>query len=297
MQPALASALERFDTAAYAWRDYLKKPLERLRIELSWASLCQHLPRQPIDILDIGGGTGEMAVRLVRAGHTVTLLDPPPTMLAIAREQAMGVLGPQERPRLRIAEATLGELRKQYPAARFSAILCHATMEYLREEQQAWQDLASFARPNALISIVVPNREAAALHVARRGIMPMALEALTTPRAEPDVVFGIQRRTYDVPTLRQRFAEVGIEPQALFGVRVAADYMPDTTLANDPNGVLQFELAAGAMDPYQRVARLLHAVGIRRAQAQEPTLSPEDLVLESTGEEDVTRINTARFRR
>jgi len=297
MQPALASALERFDTAASAWRDYLKKPLERLRIELTWASLCQHLPRQPIDVLDIGGGTGEMAVRLVRAGHTVTLLDPSPNMLAIAREQAMGVLGPQERPRLRIAEATLNELRRQYPQARFSAILCHATMEYLREEQQAWQDLASFARPNALISLVVPNREAAPLHAARRGIMPVAIEALTTPASDPDVIFGIRRRSYDLPALRQRFGEVGIEPQALFGIRVAADFMPDITLANDPNGVLQFELAAGAMDPYQRVARLLHAIGIKRAQPQEASISPEDLVLETTGEDDVTRINTARFRR
>jgi S-adenosylmethionine-dependent methyltransferase len=293
MQSALASALERFDQAATAWRDHLKTPLERLRIELTWASLCQHLPRQPLDILDVGGGTGEMAVRLVRAGHTVTLLDPSPNMLAHAREQAMAVLGPQERPRLRIAEATVAELRKQYPQAQFSAVLCHATLEYLREETQAWQDLASFARPNALISIVVPNREAVPLHVARRGIMPMAMEALSTPRAEPDVVFGIQRRTYDVPTLRQRFQEVGIDPQALFGVRVAADYMPDTALAQDPNGVLQFELAAGAMDPYQRVARLLHAVGVKRGQA-EVMLSPDDLVLEVTGEEDVTRINTGR---
>ncbi|MCY3882260.1 MAG: class I SAM-dependent methyltransferase [Chloroflexi bacterium] len=39
-------------------------------------------------ILEVGAGTGRIALPLARAGHAVTALDPSPTMLAIARERA-----------------------------------------------------------------------------------------------------------------------------------------------------------------------------------------------------------------
>lgn len=39
-------------------------------------------------ILEVGAGTGRIALPLARAGHAVTALDPSPAMLAIARERA-----------------------------------------------------------------------------------------------------------------------------------------------------------------------------------------------------------------
>lgn len=39
-------------------------------------------------ILEVGAGTGRIALPLARAGHPVTALDPSPAMLAIARERA-----------------------------------------------------------------------------------------------------------------------------------------------------------------------------------------------------------------
>ena len=39
-------------------------------------------------ILEVGAGTGRVALPLARAGHAVTALDPSPAMLAIARERA-----------------------------------------------------------------------------------------------------------------------------------------------------------------------------------------------------------------
>ncbi len=39
-------------------------------------------------VLEVGAGTGRIALPLARAGHAVTALDPSPAMLAIARERA-----------------------------------------------------------------------------------------------------------------------------------------------------------------------------------------------------------------
>ena len=41
-------------------------------------------------VLDVGAGTGRLALPLARAGHAVTALDPSPAMLAAARRRAAG---------------------------------------------------------------------------------------------------------------------------------------------------------------------------------------------------------------
>lgn len=43
------------------------------------------LPDRPCRILDIGSGTGALALKLARAGHTVTALEPAAGMMAVAR--------------------------------------------------------------------------------------------------------------------------------------------------------------------------------------------------------------------
>ena len=45
------------------------------------------LPRDPCRILDLGCGTGSIALRLADLGHTVTGLDPAPGMLDVARQK------------------------------------------------------------------------------------------------------------------------------------------------------------------------------------------------------------------
>src|SRR5687768_10558138 len=51
-----------------------------VRHALVTRALLAHLPQQPCRVLDIGGGAGEQALALARAGHTVTLLDSDPAM-------------------------------------------------------------------------------------------------------------------------------------------------------------------------------------------------------------------------
>ncbi|MGZ5367204.1 MAG: class I SAM-dependent methyltransferase, partial [Aeromicrobium sp.] len=58
-----------------------------VRTEVMWQSVLDAVTlaggdATPLDILDLGGGTGSDAVRLAHAGHRVTVVDPSPDALA-----------------------------------------------------------------------------------------------------------------------------------------------------------------------------------------------------------------------
>ena len=52
------------------------------------AALARHLPAPPADVLDVGAGTGAMALLAAELGHRVTALDISPGMLAHAERKA-----------------------------------------------------------------------------------------------------------------------------------------------------------------------------------------------------------------
>lgn len=81
----------RFDAEAAEFETSLVEPWNRLKYELTLAGLLEHLPRagtsMSLAVLDAGGGTGEFGLLLAERGHRLTLLDPSPAMLAIARDK------------------------------------------------------------------------------------------------------------------------------------------------------------------------------------------------------------------
>src|SRR4029077_10422597 len=55
--------------------------------------------RPALDIVDVGGGTGGLAVPFAALGHHVTVVDPSPDALAAAQRRAARARGPAGRPR------------------------------------------------------------------------------------------------------------------------------------------------------------------------------------------------------
>ena len=68
---------ERFRSQAHKYAAYLESVDGRLRLDLTFTNLQEFLPQAEnlLSALDIGCGTGAMAVRLARLGIHVTLLD------------------------------------------------------------------------------------------------------------------------------------------------------------------------------------------------------------------------------
>src|SRR6267142_5538306 len=81
---------ERFGTGAAKYAAYLETPEGRLRLDLAFANLQDFLPQSTRSLLalDIGCGTGAIAVRLARLGLHVTLLDAAVPMLDFAKRAA-----------------------------------------------------------------------------------------------------------------------------------------------------------------------------------------------------------------
>src|SRR5262249_50888870 len=81
---------ERFRSDAQKYAAYLETPEGRLRLDLALANLQEFLPpaKDFLRVLDVGCGTGAIAVRLARLGLHVTLLDSSQAMLDIAKRAA-----------------------------------------------------------------------------------------------------------------------------------------------------------------------------------------------------------------
>jgi len=109
--------LERFRAGAAKYAAYLETPEGRLRVDLSFANLQEFLPQSThsLHALDIGGGTGALAVRLAQLGAHVTLLDSSEPMLEFA-ERSASQAGVAERITLRHDDAT--HISNLFPAKR-----------------------------------------------------------------------------------------------------------------------------------------------------------------------------------
>lgn len=118
-----------------------------LRQHLVMRDLAEVLAR-PQQIVDIGGGTGEMSLKLASLGHPVLMAEPSAEMLAQAqaRFEKAGVA-------VACRQASLSELEGQY-----SLVLFHAVLEWLGEQQQSLAKVMARVAPGGHLSLLFYNR-------------------------------------------------------------------------------------------------------------------------------------------
>lgn len=267
---------DRFDKGAAQYGELLTSPLGRLRSELAVRQLRRLVRLTDVEVLDVGAGTGEIALRLAAEGANVTVLDPAKAMIEQAQRNAAAAPA-AIRQRLRFVQSRLEDVAHAWSDARFQLVVGHCVLEYL-EDEPTWDLLGRLVGPGGTVSVVVPNRHFVPLGLAIRGLCQRALDALGSPRTEPDMTFGIQRRVYEVDGLRSRAARAGLVISGMYGIRVAADFVPDVALEKDFGAILAFEDAAGAVSPYADVARFIHVVAMRDVRDDERTTVRRSLV-------------------
>lgn len=109
-----------------------------------WASA---LPAAPADVLDLGTGTGQVAMHLWALGHRVTGADLAEGMLALAREKAAQVEAP---PTFVVGDAAAPDL----PEASYDAITARYLLWTLRHPREALAGWARLLRPGGTLAIV-----------------------------------------------------------------------------------------------------------------------------------------------
>jgi S-adenosylmethionine-dependent methyltransferase len=260
----------RFDGRAEAWADYNQQPLGRIRREVSWHNLALHLPsavgQRPLRALDAGGGSGELALRLVERGFHVWLLDYAPAMLDQTRQAAQH-LPRDKRERLTLCHAAVEDASQTFSPGFFDVVACHTLVEYLSEPRTVLHAMTGLLCNGGLLSVSFVNRHAEVLRQAWSRADPLgALEQMEAGRFHASL-FDISGVAYTVDEVRPWLEESGLILTANYGVRAFADFVSRERL-DDPDfydALLRLELAAAAQSPYNLLARYVQLIGSKQS--------------------------------
>ncbi|MFF2222257.1 class I SAM-dependent methyltransferase [Streptomyces globisporus] len=213
-------------------------------------------------VLDVGMGQGTQALRLARAGHSVTGLESDAEMLASARA-ALASEPEGIRERVRLIEGDGRDTGVHFLPGSFDVVLCHGVLMYVEEPDPMLAGLARMLAPGGLLSLLVRNADALAMRPGLAGDFGAALAAFDT--AAYTNRLGLTVRADRLDALRATLAGIAAPLHAWYGVRVFTDNVGnDVELpAEELERVLTLENRAGRTDPYRGVAALLHLCGVR----------------------------------
>ncbi|HLJ58951.1 MAG TPA: methyltransferase domain-containing protein [bacterium] len=257
----------RFDRGADRYAAYLATSAGRLRLELAFANLLDFLPRAAavqLRALDLGGGTGEIAVRLARRGVHVTLLDRSPKMLEIA-DRAARQAGVSDD-----IVMTLGDVAASsslFPEGSFDIIVCHHVLEYTPHPAEVLSAAAHVMRRNATatLSVVARNQAGAVVKAAIQSGDLATVERLLADATGDEALFGGRVRLFTPAELRTMLREASFEPVAERGIRVLFDYLAPPIVCEAGEGrIVALERALGARAEFSALARYTQVLARRR---------------------------------
>lgn len=253
---------ERFEDGANRYAAYLDTPDGRLRSDLTFTNLQDFLPLQAkrsLRALDLGCGTGAIAVRLARLGIHVTLLDSSPTMLDIAKRAAQEA-GVTEKVALQHGDAT--QLANLFSTRSFDVILCHNILEYCDDPEAVLRSAARALRDSsAILSVLVRNQAGEVLKAAiQAGDLAAAENGLTAEWGQ-ESLFGGRVRLFTSGSLRAMLTEASLAAIAERGVRVLSDYLPPrVSRSTDYQRIFELERKLGSRPEYAAVSRYIQCL-------------------------------------
>src|SRR5581483_11652789 len=247
---------------AGAYTDYLRTVEGRLRADLTWENLREFLPPKPQRrALDVGCGTGEMALRLAGLGFQVTALDASDAMLAVTKRTAAEA-GLQAL--IGVVCSNAEQLSNLFSPSSFDVILCHNLLEFVDRPSEILRATELLLAPSndALASVIVRNRAGEVLSAALKDCDLAAAEAnLTAPKVRARLIEA-PVSVFTPAELRSMLFAAGLEVLAECGVRALSDYLPQES-ANDPANykrLLTLEQKLGKQPDFAAIARYIQMI-------------------------------------
>ena len=258
------SDAQRFQQEAEKYAAYLETPEGRLRVDLAFANLEEVLPKaeQTLHALDLGGGTGALALRLARIGVHVTLVDASVPMLELAKHAAHEA-GLTDRITLKHGDAT--QLVALFDAGSFDLILCHNVLEFVDDPCAVLRSAARALRdPVGIISVLVRNRAGEVLKAALVNGDLAASERNLSAEWGDESLYGGKVRLFTPESLKDMLAQSSFALTGERGVRVLADYLPPKVSRNDDYGrIFKLERELGRRNEFAAVARYTQCIARR----------------------------------
>ena len=215
--------------------------------------------RTALDIVDVGGGTGGLAVRFAALGHNVTVVDPSPDALAAAQRRAA-----EAGARLAAVQGEAASLDGVAGVAAADLVICHSVLEYVDSPADAMTAIARVLRPCATVSVLASNAVAAVLNRAMAGRFAEAKRLLLSGRAGGFPAPAGRRFT--LPELTALIEGAGLRAGQAHGVRIFTGLVPAALVDGDPGSaeaLRALEAAAAGTPPLRDIAAQLHILGHR----------------------------------
>lgn len=243
-----------FDTHLSAFKDWQDEPGGRLRYTLVEANLRRHLGATPARVLDVAGGNGLDAARLVALGHDVTVLDISAAMLA---EVPDGIT---------TREGAAEDVADLFAPGGFDLVLVHNLLHYLPDPAAVLRAVTEVLKPGGMLSVLQVNPAYDPLRSAIRQLdLDAALADLSSP-TRLSVLTGQDYPAISADDVTGWLADLDLVGH--YGVRCVTDYIPDDRIKSDPAFFARLEALELAMSdrmPYPLTARYFHLFGQRRA--------------------------------
>ena len=219
---------------------------------------------RPLRVVDLGGGTGGLAVPIAALGHHVTVVDPSPDALAALNRRAWDA-GVAER-----VEAVQGDaatLLDVHPRGAADLVCCHGALEYVDDPQASLQSMAAVLADGGHLSLLVAQRLAVVLAKALAGQFAQARHALTSPDGRWGSTDPLPRR-FDAEEVAGLCLGAGLQVEDSHGVRIFSDLVPAAYVDSDADrtALLDLEQAAARHPDYAFLGQLgatLHVLARR----------------------------------
>lgn len=208
-----------------------------------------------LNILDVGGGQGQISLQLAKMGHKVTIVDVSADMLEVAKTRAKE-LSLTNVEFINESVQTLPNVLSQ----QYDLVLCHAVFEWLEQPQQAFEVLYQLRKDNGAISLMYYNAVGqmySNLCYGNFDYIDAGLKAKKVVKLNPQSAIE--------PSDVESWANVlGLSLGVISGVRCFHDNMRDISHWNTKlPEVIEKELEYSRKSPYLYMARYIHSLYIK----------------------------------
>ncbi len=240
-------------------------PTSRLEAELAFRYLNAHLEAYikrsgEINILDVGSGLGEVALRFAALGHKVTMLEPQACLLETAEERARQQL-PDRAGLMRFLNERIENLEDCIDDE-FDLIVCHETIEYVDDPLKAFNVITRVLKPRGTLSLVFLNRYGL---IMRRVIVEEnvkeAIDTFEVDEFETQLHRG-RGHLYSDAELKALLEPLGYNIDGQYGLLVFSEFI-DCTLFDEGQclkGMLELEEKAGREPHLKGVGKFVQLI-------------------------------------
>lgn len=243
---SFASDVSRFEKNIY---QTAKGQIRQAVLKADLAELIEK--PQPLRVLDVGAGLGQVNQLFAQGGHHVTHTDIAAEMIEQAQTLHAKAGLSSQYTYIHSGLQDLPEHLKETPL--FDVILCHAVLEWLHEPEQALRILTPLLKENGWLSLMFYNRQAkemANLIYGNFDYVKAGLEVKKKVRFSPQNPLTIEK-VYDW-SLAQ-----GFTLHTHSGVRCIHDYLRDPEHRTRKD-LIEMELAYRSKEPFRQLGRYQH---------------------------------------